>query len=64
MHVSRKPHLIENEYYTVDCSNSGILWAMKIVKDKDYPSELGSCKFLQYKKLHLYYCIVQRKLLY
>ena len=40
MFVPRKPWPFGNEYYTVCCSLSGILWQMELVGGKDSPSEI------------------------
>ena len=40
MFVPRKPWLFGNEYHTVCCSLSGILWQMELVEGKDAPSQL------------------------
>eukprot|EP00957_Ditylum_brightwellii_P131332 10016998-Ditylum_brightwellii.AAC.1 len=39
MFVPRKPHLMGNEYHTIACRKSGILYGMEIVGGKDRPSE-------------------------
>ena len=40
MFVPRKPWPFGNEYHTVCCSLSGILWQMELVEGKDAPSQL------------------------
>ena len=40
MFVPRKPWPFGNEYHTVCCSLSGILWQMELVEAKDSPSEI------------------------
>ena len=40
MFVPRKPWPFGNEYHTVSCSLSGILWQMELVEGKDSPSEI------------------------
>ena len=40
MFVPRKPWPFGNEYHTVCCSLSGILWQMELVEGKDSPSEI------------------------
>ena len=40
MFVPRKPWSFGNEYHTVCCSLSGILWQMELVEGKDSPSEI------------------------
>ena len=37
MFVPRKPWPFGNEYHTVCCGNTGIMFAMEIVKGKDAP---------------------------
>ena len=39
MYVPRKPHPMGNEYHTICCALSGILFAMELVEGKDAPSE-------------------------
>ena len=40
MFMPRKPWPFGNEYHTVCCSLSGILWQMELVEGKDSPSEI------------------------
>ena len=40
MFVPRKPWPFGNEYHTVCCSMSGILWQMELIEGKDSPSEI------------------------
>ena len=40
MFMPRKPWPFGNEYHTVCCSLSGILWQMELVEGKDAPSQL------------------------
>ena len=40
MFVPRKPWPFGNEYQTLCCSLSGILWQMELVEGKDSPSEI------------------------
>ena len=40
MFVPRKPWPFGNEYHTVCCSLSGIIWRMELVEGKDSPSEI------------------------
>ena len=37
MFVPRKPHPFSNEYHSVCCSTSGIMWGMELVEGKDAP---------------------------
>ena len=37
MFVPRKPHPFGNEYHSVCCSTSGIMWGMELVEGKDAP---------------------------
>lgn len=39
MFVPRKPHPLGNEYHTVCCGESGILWRMELVEGKSRPPE-------------------------
>ena len=39
MFVPRKPHPFGNEYHTVCCSLSGILWGLELVEGKDAPQQ-------------------------
>ena len=38
--MPRKPWPFGNEYHTVCCSLSGILWQMELIEGKDSPSEI------------------------
>lgn len=40
MFVPRKPHPSGNEYHTIACGLSGILWHMEMVEGKDQPPEI------------------------
>lgn len=40
MFVPRKPHLYVNEYHTVFCGLSGILWHAELREGKDAPKDL------------------------
>ena len=40
MFIPRKPWPFDNEYHTVCCSLSGILWQMELVEGKESPSEI------------------------
>ena len=35
MFVPRKPHPFSNEYHSVGCSTSGIMWGMELLEGKD-----------------------------
>ena len=37
MFVPRKPHPFANEYHSVCCSMSGIMWGLELVEGKDAP---------------------------
>ena len=41
MFVPRKPWPFGNEYHTVCCCTSGIMWGIDLVDDKDRPRALG-----------------------
>jgi hypothetical protein len=40
MFVPRKPHPMGNEYHSLCCGLSGIMYAIKLVEDKDRPRQL------------------------
>lgn len=40
MFVPRKPHPTGNEYHTIACGLSGVLWHMEVVEGKDQPPEM------------------------
>ena len=42
MFVPRKPHPFGNEYHTICCGLSGILYSLELVEGKDRPAELGA----------------------
>ena len=48
MFVPRKPWPFGNEYHTVCCCLSGIMWGIDLVEGKDRPRQLGQ---LQYEEL-------------
>ena len=41
MFVPRKPWPFGNEYHTVCCCSSGIMWGIDLVEGKDHPQQLG-----------------------
>jgi hypothetical protein len=45
MVVPRKPHPFGNEYHTVACGKSGILWQAELVEGKDRPHQLVQQEF-------------------
>ena len=45
MFVPRKPRPFGNEYHTVCCCSSGIMWQIELVEGKDQPSELGQQEY-------------------
>ena len=40
--MPRKPRLFGNEYHSICCGLSGIMFAVELVEDKDRPKELPS----------------------
>ena len=47
MCVSRKPWPLGNEWHTICCANSGVMFAVELVEGKDRPSQLGNFAFSQ-----------------
>ena len=45
MFVPRKPHPMGNEYHSVCCGVSGIMYAIELVEGKDRPKELPPKKY-------------------
>ena len=45
MYVPRKPHPYGNEYHTIACGESGILYALEIVEGKSRPREKAKEKY-------------------
>ena len=41
MFIPCKPWLIGNEYHTICCCSSGIMWGIDLVEGKDHPPQLG-----------------------
>ena len=41
MFVPRKPWPFGNEYHTVCCCTSGIMWGIELVEGKDRPAQIG-----------------------
>ena len=39
--VPRKPWPFRNEYHSVCCCTSGIMWGIEMVEGKDHPQQLG-----------------------
>ena len=50
VYCPRKPHPFGNEYHTACCAQSGIMFAMEIVKGKDRPRDLGPNELSGYGK--------------
>ena len=42
--VPRKPHPMGNEYHSICCGLSGIMFAIELVEGKDSPKELKNSK--------------------
>ena len=59
MFVPRKPWPFGNEYHTVCCSLSGILWQMELVEGKDSPSEIIPEYNNQGKTVGLLLCVME-----
>ena len=45
MFVPRRLWLFGNEYHTVCCCSSGIMWGIELVERKDWPPELGQQQY-------------------
>ena len=45
MFVPCKPWPFGNEYHTIGCSTSGIIWGIDLVEGKDHPRALGQQEF-------------------
>ena len=45
MFVPCKPWPFENEYHTVSCCSSGIIWGIDLVEGKDCPTQLGQQQY-------------------
>ena len=45
MFVPRKPHPIGNEYHSICCSISGIMYQVELVEGKDRPKEIQKVEF-------------------
>ena len=41
MFVPRKPWPFGNEYHTLCCCTSGIMWGIEVVEGKDRPAQIG-----------------------
>ena len=50
MFVPRKPHPMGNEYHSICCGVSGIMYAIELVKGKDRPPQLAPEKFSEHGK--------------
>jgi hypothetical protein len=50
MFVPRKPHPMGNEYHSICCGVSGIMYAIELVKGKDRPTQLAPEKFSEHGK--------------
>jgi hypothetical protein len=50
MFVPRKPHPMENEYHSICCGVSGIMYAIELVKGKDRPPQRAAEKFSEHGK--------------
>jgi len=47
MYVPRKPHPQGNEYHSIACGESGILYSIELVEGKDCPPEKSSGKYME-----------------
>ena len=56
MFVPRKPHSMGNEYHSVYCGLSGIMYSIQLVEGKDCPKEIPPPKFHVKEKLLACYC--------
>ena len=45
MFVPRKPWPFGNEYHTICCCSSGIMWGVELVEGKDQPPELSQQQY-------------------
>ena len=45
MFVPRKPWPFGNEYHSVCCCTSGIMWGIEMVEGKDHPWQLGQPQY-------------------
>jgi hypothetical protein len=50
MFVPRKPHPMGNEYHSICCGLSGIMFAIELVQGKDRPSQLPNDKYSEHGK--------------
>ena len=50
MCVPRKPWPLDNEYHTIACGNSGLLYQMEIVEGKDAPTRAPAKQFAELGK--------------
>jgi Transposase IS4 len=57
MMVPRKPHLLGNEYRTICCGVSGVLFWLELVEGKDAPPEKGVPEFNEKGNLLVYCCV-------
>ena len=57
--MPRKPWPFGNEYHTVCCSLSGILWQMELVEGKDSPSQIVPKLSNEGKTVGLLLCVLE-----
>lgn len=57
MFVPRKPHPMGNEYHSICCGESGIMFAIEMVEGKDRPPQLGDLNILNTVLLLGCYCV-------
>jgi hypothetical protein len=50
MFVPRKPHPMGNEYHSVCCGLSGVMWAIELVEGRDAPPERTGVQFAEKPK--------------
>jgi hypothetical protein len=50
MFVPQKPHPMGNEYHSICCGLSGIMFAIKLVQGKDRPSQIPNEKYSEHGK--------------
>ena len=60
MYVPRKPHPMGNEYHSICCGVSEIMFAIELVEGKDEPKEKKKKKFTRNQKLLAYCCVCVR----
>ena len=63
MYIPRKPHPMGNEYHSICCTLSEIMFRIELVEGNDEPQQRGRKKFTAMERLLVYCCVRVREYL-